>query len=424
MILRSEPSQLSGNVPVPASKSHTIRALAFATLADGVSEIANPLDSADTRACRNACHALGATIEPGDVWRVTGVNGQIRRADHVIDVMNSGTTLYIVLSMAALSTEPNVFTGDAQIQKRSAEPLLQALRDLGAHAVSRPGNGCVPIEVRGPLAGGRTSLACPTSQYLTSLLITCPLAPEDTEIEVTQLNERPYVQMTLDWMARLKLAVRCDDDLRRVRIPGGQGVKPFKETVKGDFSSATFFLCAAAITGGELILDGLDMDDPQGDKAVVRMLERMGAEVKVGRDEIRVRGGGLTGVEHDLNATPDALPAMAIAGCFADGVTRLVNVPQARIKETDRIAVMHEVITALGGEAEELPDGLVVTGAGLKGGHAPGHDDHRVVMAAAVGGLAADTAVEVDTAEAVSVTFPDFVKLMNRAGAKMTTREA
>ncbi len=420
MNLTSSKSRLAGSAPMPPSKSHTIRALAFATLAQGRSEILNPLDSADTRAGVQTCRALGAEIEGGEAWSVKGVAGRIRTADNVIDVMNSGTTLYIALGMAALGEGWNLFTGDDQTRRRSAGPLLEALEQLGAIAISARGNGCAPIMVRGPLRGGEASIACPTSQYLTSLLISAPLARQETHIIVTQLNEAPYVQMTLDWLGLQDIRF-SHTNMRDFTIPGGQRYRAFKERIKADFSSATFFLVAAAITGAELTLRGLDMNDSQGDKAVVGMLERMGATVEAEPSALRIRGGALRGADLDLNATPDALPAMAIAGCFASGTTRLLNVPQARIKETDRIRSMREAIESLGGRAEELPDGLVVHGGGLRGGSARGVADHRVVMACAVAGLAADKPVTVDTAEAVAVTFPNFVQLMNECGARMET---
>ena len=422
MILRSGKAALSGEAMMPASKSHTIRALAFATLAHGASRISNPLDSADTRACLNMCRALGAEIEITDAWTVKGTAGVLRASPEPIDVMNSGTTLYVALGMAALARGTNTLTGDEQTRRRSAQNLLDALRDLGAAAESLNGNGCAPIRVQGPLRGGRTRLACPTSQYLTSLLIATPLAARDTDIIVTELNEAPYVQMTLDWLNKFNIAYTFEH-MRRFHIEGGQAYPPFTEQVKGDFSSATFFLCGAAITDSDLILRGLDMEDSQGDKAVLHMLESMGAKATILPAAVRITGGALKGADLDLNATPDALPAMAITACFAQGATRLGNVPQARMKETDRIKVMHEIITALGGKAEQLPDGLIVEGAGLKGGRVPGHGDHRVVMACGVAGLAADHPVEVDTAEAAGVTFPNFTDLMNSVGGRMTLRE-
>lgn len=416
-----EKSKLSGSVRIPGSKSHTIRAVTIATLADGVSDIQRPLDSWDTQAAVTVGRALGAEIETGDDWVVRGVAGRPQTPDDVVDVGNSGTTLYLALSMAALGDGWTVLTGDEQVRARPAGPLLNSLAELGAEALSTRGNGCAPIAVRGPLRGGRTQIECPTSQYLSSLLVSCPLAPADTVLNVPLLNERPYVEMTLGWLDRRGIRYERNGDMSRFGIAGGQRYAAFTEAIPGDFSSATFFLCAAAITGADLTVVGLDMDDTQGDKAVVEMLRAMGARIETGPDSVRVRGGELTGAELDLNATPDALPALAVTGCFARGETRLVNVPQARLKETDRLAVVRETLTALGADVEELQDGLIIRESRLRGAPVQGHGDHRVVMALAVAGLAAEGQTEVDTAESVQVTFPNFVELMQGIGAKITT---
>jgi 3-phosphoshikimate 1-carboxyvinyltransferase len=228
--------------------------------------------------------------------------------------------------------------------------------------------------------------------------------------------------MTLDWLDGQGLRYTAEG-LEHFHVPGGQAYRPFDRAVPGDFSSATFFLCAAAITGSDLTLLGLDLNDSQGDKAVVQMLAAMGTEVEVRPDGIRLRGGELRGGEFDLNATPDALPAMAVVGCCAQGETRLVNVPQARLKETDRIAVMREVLARMGADVEELPDGLILRPSRLRGTRLPGYGDHRVVMALAVAGLVAEGETIVDTAEAVEVTFPNFVELMQQVGGRVKWRE-
>ena len=422
MKLIVEKSTLSGSVPIPPSKSHTIRALILATLARGRSEIVNPLDSADTRSCVNVCRAFGAEVELGDRWLVTGVAGRPKSPPDAVDVGNSGTTLYFGLSAAALGDGRTVLTGDDQTRRRPAQPLLDALCSLGAEAHSEAGNGCAPIAVKGRMRGGHATIRCPTSQYLSSLLLSCPLAERDTEIDVLELNERPYIQMTLDWLNRLDVAY-SHERMGQFHIPGGQCYQAYKDRVPGDFSSATFFLCAAAITGSELTLDGLTMNDSQGDKAVVDMLREMGAVVHAKPGVVTIAGGPLRGGRFDLNATPDALPAMAVTACFAEGETHLVNVPQARLKETDRLAVMAETLRAMGGDVEELEDGLVIRGRRLKGATVNGHGDHRVVMALAIGGLAADGRTTISTAESVAVTFPNFVELMQGCGARMQRTE-
>lgn len=419
MNIKSSPSTLRGTVRMPASKSHTIRALLIATLADGTSTLQNPLESGDTLSCLKVCSALGARVQKSnDFWLVEGTGLKLRIPDEPLDVGNSGTTLYLALATAALADQPITFTGDYQIQRRSAQPLLDALNALGARATSAKNNGCAPITVCGPMRGGAVSLPCPTSQYLSSLLLNCPLAGGDTEVTVPLLNERPYIEMTLDWLARQHITVH-NDQFRHFRIPGRQRYRAFVRDIPADFSSATFFLVAAAITPSDVELLGLDMNDTQGDKAVVTMLQQMGAKITIGQDRIRVHGGDLRGTVLDLNATPDALPALAVAACCAQGETRLMNVAQARIKETDRIAVMTKELRALGADVEELPDGMVIRASKLRGGVVHGHDDHRVVMALAVAGLVASEPVIVEGADAMSVTFPAFLALMQHLGAEM-----
>lgn len=422
MRLFVEKSKLNGSVLIPASKSHTIRAVVIASLAEGRSTIRNPLDSLDTEAAVNSCRAFGAEIEKGKEWTVRGVGGRLQVPENVVDVANSGTTLYILLGTAALLDGACVFTGDAQIRKRPAQPLIDALNELGAKVFSTRGNGMAPIVVRGPMKGGAASIQAMTSQWVTSILINAPLAEKDTELRVTGLNERPYVQITLDWLKRQNIAL-THENMEQFHIRGGQSYHGYDAQVAGDFSSATFFLCAGAMGGSSVLLQGMDMNDSQGDKAVVGMLRQMGAQVEVQAETIRVAGGGLKGIEIDMNATPDALPAMSVVGCLAEGTTRLVNVPQARVKETDRIAVMCEELTKMGARVEELPDGLVLRRSELKGTRVNGHGDHRVVMALAVAGLAAEGVTEIETAEAMGVTFPNFVELMTGLGARMEVKE-
>ena len=412
-------SQLRGAVAIPGSKSHTIRAVALASLASGTSRIEQPLDSGDTRSAVSAFDALGARIEcEPDVWVVHGTGGELRVPKDVIDVGNSGTTLRIALGSAALLRNGKaVFTGDDQTRRRPAGPLLAALSDLGASAESIGGNGCAPIAVRGRLRGGTTSIECQTSQYLTSLLINVPLADGDSTIRVPLLNEKPYVEMTLDWLARQKIKLERDE-LREFRVPGRQSYKSFTRRIPADFSSATFFLCAGVLGDNAVTVQGLDLNDQQGDKTVLDYLRRMGAHLDVQPDGgIHVQPGKLKGCRIDMNATPDALPMMAVVACFAEGKTTLANVPQARIKETDRIAMMRQELTRLGAKITELPDGLVIEQSKLTGAEVDGHGDHRIAMALAVAGCAVPGQTVVRTAESATITFPTFMDCMRKLGA-------
>jgi len=424
------PGRFTGTVTIPASKSHTIRQLIIASLAAGKSVIRKPLDSLDTRSCIAACEAFGAgIIEHKDSdeivsWHVRGVNGfkniNSPLKEIKIDVGNSGTTLYLALAVAGLQEAPCLFTGDEQIQKRSAAPLLDALAGLGVQ--SKSNDGCTPITIHGPWKGGKVSLSCPTSQYLSAVLIAAPIAPAGTvtEIDVPLLNEKPYVELTLSYLKKYGIPYNAAPDFSHFTIPGGSSWSAFSGSVPGDFSSAAFPAAAAAISGGPVTILGLDQDDFQGDKFFFEMLKTMGCDVKWKLPEkakepscvIVSREGTLRGGTFDLNDTPDLLPAAAVVAAYAEGDTALVNVAHARIKETDRIAVMVRELAKLGVDCTERPDGMIIHG---KGGLSPinnpvidCHGDHRVVMAFAVAAAGSPVPVGLTTAESAAVTYPGF----------------
>ena len=410
------PLPLAGELFIPASKSHTIRALLIGSLADGGTRIRRPLMSADTLSCLEACRALGAVIEDReDGWEIIRPIPRDADDEVFIDVGNSGTSLYLLTAIAAALGRKVSFDGDEQIRRRSASNLLNALKDLGVRVESAPG-GCAPYWVKGPLKGGETSIECPTSQYLSALLMAAPLLPskdDEAVVRVPLLMEQPYAEMTLRWMKERGISW-SQDGMKVFRIKGGQSYTPFDAPIAADFSSATFFFCAAALTGSRLLLKGLDMEDSQGDKAVLSYLEAMGCLIRYSPDGIEINGSdGLRGATLDLNDTPDALPAMAVTACFAEGETRIVNVPQARMKETDRIAVMTAELTKMGARIEERPDGMIIRGGALTGCAVRGHGDHRVVMSLALASLGAVGKTEIDTAEAVDITYPGFFEQLD-----------
>ena len=424
-VIKNLIGQVSHRFCVPASKSHTIRAVAIASLAEGESAIHNPLDSSDTKAAVHCYRALGAQIDitNEEVWKVVGTGGQIDTPRKIIDLRNSGTTLRIALGSAALARpgQTITFTGDKQLRTRSIGPLMDALNNLGAKCISRKNNGRAPVKVSGKLTGGKTNIAAFTSQYLSSLLLCAPLAANDTEIDVTLLNEPGYVQMTLDWLDKQGIEYE-NQNFRKFNIKGNQSYKSFDSVIPADFSSATFFLCAAAMLADEVTLLGLDFSDSQPDKAVVEYLKAMGADISIGADSITIKAAPLKGLEIDMNATPDALPAMAVTAAFAEGTTRLVNVPQARSKETDRIKCMAEELKKIGVDIEELPDGLIIRGGPIRPPYRAfhGRGDHRMVMALIIAGMMVTTnfaqCTIIETHKAMSVTFPKYVELMRGLG--------
>ncbi|MDR0662676.1 MAG: 3-phosphoshikimate 1-carboxyvinyltransferase [Spirochaetaceae bacterium] len=428
MNITISPHRFDKTVRVPASKSHTIRRLLTAAFAGGVSRIDYPLDSLDARSCLGICRAFGAeiteTIEENVLarWTVRGIggaNGLPGTTGGALDVGNSGTSLFFAMALASLGHVPFTFTGDEQIARRGAGPLIDALSELGV-TVHSGKNGCIPITVCGPWRGGEATMECPTSQYLSALLLAAPLAPDGvvTEINVPLLNEKPYIEMTLSYLDAHGIPYEKNGAMSRFFVRGGSRYKPAHGPVSADFSSAAFPACAAAVSRGKAVLLGLDPADSQGDKAFFEMLRVMGCSIvwEEAEDGTRVIVEGahpLRGGIFDLNDTPDMLPAAAILGAFAQGETRLENVAHARIKETDRIAVMAAELTKLGVDCAELPDGLVIRGGKTpSGGLVDGHGDHRIVMAFAACALGAKSPITITGAEAANVTYPEFFDLM------------
>ncbi len=419
-LIAGKTEKLTGEAVIPGSKSHTVRGVVIGSLAGGVSEIINPLASADTAAAVNACRELGAGISAqGRGWVIRGFHGRPCNPLKTLDMANSGTSTNLITGVVSLGDFEAVIDGDESLRTRPVQPLLDALNILGAEAVSLRKNGNPPIKVKGRIKGGRTKVDGISSQYVSSLLISTPLADEDTEIDVVNVHEIPYIEMTLRWLEEQGIQYERNKEFTNFKVKGKQVYRPFKKAIPADWSSATFLLVAGAITESDLLLKGLDIDDVQGDKAVIDHLRKMGADIQAEKEGIRIRGGKLHGAELDLNSTPDALPAMAVLGCFAEGTTRLYNVAHARIKETDRIKVMAEELSRMNAAVEEMKDGLIIRKSALKGAEVNGYYDHRVIMSLALAGLIAEGTTKITTAEAVSVTFPGFVDLMKSLGANL-----
>ena len=356
---------------------------------------------------------------------IDGTGSDYNAGSEFLDLGNSGTSTNLFASAAALGSRERHFDGDNSLRSRPFKALLDALKPLGvSYTLESPGRD-LPFTIKGPLSGGATTVNGISSQFVSSLLLTCPLIKDgDTSITVHNLHEMPYVELTLWWLRRQGIQFQAASDLSTFHIPGNQHYSPFEITVPSDFSSATFAAAGAAIAGKGVTLCGLDFSDPQGDKGVFDVLKKMGAEVNSTGDGVLVnKGKQFTGREVDLNFMPDALPALSAAACVAQGETRFVNVGQARIKETDRISVMCEELSKMGADIREMQDGLVVRGGALKGTTVNGHYDHRVVMALALAGMIAEGKTVIETAEAAEVTYTGFVNDFRSLGADIEVDE-
>ena len=420
MIWDVAPSKdLAGKIAVPGSKSHTIRAVIAALLGNGTSEIISPLYSADTRSALNAAKILGASVgESRELWKITGTGKNFRIPEKSVDLGNSGTTIRIITAAAALAKNEITFDGDDSLRKRIMQGELDSLTALGA--VCRSSGGFAPLSVKGPLTGGKAKVDGTTSQYLSALLMALPLAENDSSLHLDFLNEGDYVKITLDWLNYCGISVSASEDMLHYEIPGNQEYKSFKRVIPADFSTAAFPLAAGMISGKDVRIANLDFNDLQGDKKVFDYAREMGADISTENGEIVVRAASLTGRTFDLNATPDALPVMAVAGCFAKGETGLVNVPQARFKECDRIACMTRELRKMGADITELADGMIIKGSPLHGADVVSYGDHRIAMALTVAALGAEGKTRISGAECCEVTYPGFASDFRALGVQIT----
>ncbi len=420
-----EPSNLKGTAKIPGSKSNTTRAVVIATLAEGKSIIKNPLPSADCLSTVEVYKGYGAkVIEMNeDRWVIEGSYDNPKLPSDVLNTGNSGTTTYMAIGTAALTKKGyTVITGDHQIRRRPSGPLLNAIKDLGGEAFSTKEDGSQPVVVKGPIRGGKTSLPGINSQWLSPLLINTPLAPYDTEIIVKDLQERPYIRMTLGWLKRTGIEYK-EENMERFVLYGDQRYKTFEYEIPSDWESACFPIVAAAITDSDITLFGLDINDYQGDKAIIDILKEMGADIEVknnGKDGIRIRGGKtLKGIEIDCRDLPDAPPILSVLGTQAEGKTVLRNLGASRLKETDRAKSIAQELRKMGAEIEEYKDSMVIYRSDLYGTRIDGHTDHRIVMATAVAGLVAKGNTIIDDAEYTRISFPNFYEIMTSLGAKI-----
>lgn len=399
---------------IPGSKSQTIRALLIAAFAKGISTIKNPLISSDTKSTMDAITALGTSIEYDEAENSLHVDSRALGSGFekiTLDLGNSGTGTYLLLGLAASLEKEITITGDESLSSRPIGPLADAYRALGAEV--KTNGDFLPITIKGPLKGGDAVIECRTSQYLSSLLLASALAEGDVRIRCPLLYEKPYVTITLSWLDNQNIDYSISNDYLASSVRGRQCYKAGVFMVSGDYSSASFFFALAAMKRQSITVLGLDRLDAQGDKRVLEILKAMGCQVKWIDNGVRVTGTEhLKGGVFDINDIPDALPILSALALFAEEDVTLTNVPQARIKETDRIRAMHDELRKIGADIIEEEDGLIIkSGAKLHGAEVKGYKDHRIIMTFAILSTMVD-GIHIDDTRHVDVTFPTFFTLL------------
>ena len=404
------PGAIRGELAAPPSKSAAHRALICAALARGESLVSPIAPSEDMAATLQVLAAIGVRVQPcGEGILVDG--GACSQQPAVLDCGESGSTLRFLLPVAAALGVPATFTGHGRLPQRPIGVLAQQMQE---HGVSFSGFQ-MPFTIQGQLTPGEFLLPGDvSSQFVTGLLFALPLLEGDSWIRLTSpLQSAGYVQMTLDALSGSGVQVTALEN--GWHIPGGQHYLACPHKVEGDWSNAAFWLCAGVIGGGVRVT-GLRNDSLQGDREILALLERFGAQVCQDAHAVCVQSAPLRGIAIDAGPIPDLVPILAVTAAFAQGETEIYNAARLRLKESDRLASTAALVNSLGGRAEEFPDRLVIHGGGLTGGTVDGAGDHRIVMSAAIAGLHCRQPVTIRGIQAVNKSYPDFFSKLSGLG--------
>jgi cyclohexanecarboxylate-CoA ligase len=431
LLVKGTSGPLTGEVEVPNSKYHAHRALILASLAPGTSRILGLSDARHVQYTMDVLRALGTKIEIADqTLLVTGGPYRVKRK--VVSVGSSGSTLYFMIGLASLADAPITLTAQKYFQRRPVGPLLEALAQMGVRFDSA--SGCPPITVEPEQPrGGKIVIPGTLSQWISGLLLLAPFAKERTVIEVEgDLNERPYIQLTVEMMRAFELHVRIASDWRRFEVEPGQQARPATVELPPDIGSAAFGLAVTAIHPSDVLFRGLQklpgefFDHPEG--AFMDIVREMGLPMSYDPQAraVRVKHDGieLRGLRIDCRDCPDMLPILATLGTFAKGTTTLENISHIRLKESDRVSAMLQ-LNRMGGRLELRDDRLVVHGvSSLFGARLSSFNDHRILMSLAVAASRAEGQSSLTYPNAYRISYPRFLEAMRSIGVAMSISDA
>lgn len=428
MILKvNKSNSLKGIVGMPRSKTHSFRALILASLARGTSVIRNPKISADWHKAVEAMILYGAEITEikKDTFQVKGVAGKLTTPSDILDVKNSGTMLAYLMGVAGACPGYSIITGDSSIRnlRKISKNTIKPFQELGVEIISTKKDGMAPFVMKGPVLGGEAHAYGQGCQPIFSLLVASSISEKPVTLHVSNPGETAYIDSLLYWLKTAK--VQCENvggTYTKYYFPGNTIPQPFNATIPHEWSTPSYPLLAALLVpDSELRVEGMDFDDPYGDKFVIDVLTQMGGEIEIKGNTLTARTSELHGIEIDMNKMPDQLPTIAIAACFAKGKTIIKNTEVARWKECDRITAICQELTKMGAKVEEKKDGLIIDQDGswtLHSAKIDGHNDHRIVMVFAIAGMLCDGETTISNAEYVKKSFSNFFPEMQSAGAK------
>ena len=404
---------IQATVTIPGSKSYTNRALLIAGLSDGKCRLEKPLFSDDTKYMIRALKAFGVQVqEEQEALTVSGKGGTFSTPGEDIFIGNAGTAMRFLTTLSSLAPGKIRLDGDERMRERPIADLLDCLTLMGVHAISANNNGCPPIDIAGGEAskGGEVELAGEkSSQYLTSILLSAPYFKKDTYVNIKgDLTSKSYADITLDIMKTFGVQIG-HEQYKYFKVKAGGRYKAQTYRVESDWSSASYFLAAAAVTGGEVTLDNINTQSVQGDAQFASVLEKMGCQIKKKINSIHIKGKPLHGITINMNNMPDAVQTLAVTALFATGATVIKGIGNLRIKETDRITALTKELIRLGAEVKAGKDYLIVKPGDYAGAEIETYNDHRMAMSFALAGLKIP-GVKIKNPKCVEKSFPDFFK--------------
>ena len=414
---------LSGELKAIASKSHAHRLLICAALSQQPSKVLCSETSQDIEATADCLNALGAQIRrENDYFSVVPVWKALQK-ERKLYCRESGSTLRFLLPVACALGGSTQFYGEGRLPQRPLSPLYEQLQ---LHGCTLSPQAQTPLCCSGALHSGAYELpGNVSSQFTSGLLFALPLLEGDSTLRLTgKVESLPYIQMTLQALEQTGICIRQQG--QTFQIAGGQYYQaPEICKVEGDWSNAAFWLCAGALQGKGIYCNGLWADSLQGDRQVLSLLRQFGAQVEQTKDACRVAPAPLHGIAIDAGNIPDLVPILSVVACAAQGQTHIYNAGRLRIKESDRLQTVYEVLHTLGAEVQLQEDGFIIQGKGkLQGGVVQAYGDHRIAMMAAIAACLCTEPVVICGAEAVNKSYPGFFADMQQLGAQLKKENA
>lgn len=409
------PSYVSGQVKAPPSKSMTQRAIAASMLSDGQSLILNPSYCDDSLAAMSIAVGLGAKVEPDlNEMKITGCR---ELKEKKLNCGESGLAIRMFSPIASLFPEEIIITGAGSLKMRPMSIIGDALNQLGVKCITT--GGFLPLTVRGPLKGGYCEIdGSLSSQVLTGLLMSLPLAEEDSRIKVINLKSKPYIDMTMDILSDFGIRI-SNENYEVFRIPGRQKFMAQKYEVESDWSGGAYLLVAGAINGA-LRVTGLRSDSFQSDAGILKALERAGAELKINETCIDISKSALKAFEFDATESPDLFPPLVALASYCEGITRIKGASRLIHKESDRASALAEEFGKMNIAIELKDDYMFITGGNVKSARVNSHEDHRIAMAEAIVALGAAGEILIKDSHCVAKSYPGFFDDLRMIGANVS----